>query len=508
MSPSPEKQPEKEPEKKLNEPKLKNAEEQLQNWRERTAQAVGDVDAAYDEAERKIRTPLANFEKSVTARILKLPLQQLGKEVEADILNQEGGMLKQEKVEEYGKRLNRALDAATSYINTMAKEGGLNAEALTKMVNDQNRKASKFIDLFLEHKFPDIEEAMLFAVGSRGNNSSLSEAGNKAKVTILKYLKSDFDKPDSVVMTYIWSIFSFMDKDTRISVAKDYIKGKPKDKVEAFLVKGNCMGVFDSAEIKELNPTKKYSTDEVKAQDLAWQGQNDFKMEAAKLGMIPYGTENAAGNMINIRNGLMAFVKFGAGFTVIGNFVAGAWQGGKFRGFGVAVKRLLNPQSSLAIGTYAAIKMIESDKTSDQLFHGSKPEKEASTDLRREVKNNSEWDRFFKQSDYAGSKVFFEFVRSIKGKEPDISKVSQLLTPSQFIAYLDVKIADKKPKKDSYETYDYAAIKESFEKVNPKEIYTLARAFDVLNIGAKNAKDKYELCSKEPPTTNTDKKTA
>lgn len=504
MSPTPEKQPEK----KADEPKIKNAEDQLKDWRERTDKAVGEVEAAYSEAEKKIRTPMANFEKSVTARILKLPLHQLGKEVEADILRKNGEMLEQTTVEEYGKRLKIATDAAVSYINTMSKNGGLDAEALSRMINDQNRKASKFMDLFMEHKFPDIEQAMLFTWGSRGDSSSLSVAGDKAKETVLKYLKSDFDKADSLVMTYIWSIFSFMDKDVRISVAKDYIKGKPKDKVELFLQKGNSLGVFDSAELKVLNPSKKYSDEEVKAQDLAFKVQNDFKMEAARLGITPYGTENAAGNMLNLRNVLMTFVKFGAGFTVLGNFVAGAWQGGKFRGFGVAMKRLLNPQSALAIGTYAAIKVVESPKTFSEMFGGSKDEKIAAGDLKREIKNNSEWDRFFKQGDYAGAKVFHEFVSGIKAKEPDISKVSNLITPAQFMAYLDIKMGEKKPDKASYETYDYAAIKESFKKVNPTEIYTLAKAFDVLNIGAKNAKEKYDLCSKEAPTTNTDKKTA
>lgn len=499
--------PEKQPEKKADEPKIKNAEDQLKDWRRRTDEAVGEVDAAYSEAEKKIRTPLADFEKSVTDRILKLPLHQLGKQVEADILRQNGKMLGQPTVEEYGKRLKTATDAAVSYINTMSKDSGLDAEALSKMVNDQNRKASKFMDLFLEHKFTDIEQAMLFVWGSRGDSSSLSVAGDQAKETVLKYLKSDFDKADSVVMTYIWGIFSFMEPETKISVAKAYIKGKPKDKVELFLQKGNSLGVFDSKEIAAINPSKKYSDEEVKAQDNVFKIQNDFKMEAARLGMVPYGTENAAGKMLNIRNVLMTFVKFGAGFTVLGNFVAGAWQGGKFRGFGVAMKRLLNPQSALAIGTYAAIKVVESPKTLSELLGGSKDEKMASADLKREIKKNSEWDRFFKQKDYTGAKVFHEFVRGIKAKEPDISKVSNLITPDQFIAYLDVKMGEKIPDKASYETYDYAAIKESFKKVNPTEIYTLAKAFDVLNIGAKNAKERYDLCSKEAPTTDTDKKT-
>ncbi|MCX6734391.1 MAG: hypothetical protein NTZ25_00600 [Candidatus Peregrinibacteria bacterium] len=504
---NPEKQPAKEPEKK-NDPKLKNADDQLDNFRGRLQESWGKVESAYSEAERKIRTPMATFQEGVTKDILKMPLDQLGKEIEKAILDQNGGMLEQGKAEKFGKRLDRITDGLVAYINKIAGDTGLNAEAVVKMAKDVNLKASRFADLLLQNNFPDIEQAMLFALGSRGDSPSLSVAGDNAQETVLKYLKSDFEKADSSVMSSIWMVFAHMDVEVRVKIAKAYIKGKPADKAEAFLERGNAMGVFNSTEIKEINPKKNYSEVEIKNQDLIYSAQTDLRKEVARLVVPAYGTENAAGKMLNIRNVLMAGVEAGAIFTVFGNIVTGVYQGGSFRGTAETIKRLFNPQSGLALGVIGLIEGIRSGKVADEIFGGSKDEKIAAASLRNEIKNNTKLDELFKQGDYAGAKVFHQFVMDIKGKESDISKFSDMLTPSQFISYLDVKIAEKKPKKDGEETYDYVAIKEAFEKAKPTEIYNLAKAFDTLNIGAKNAKDKYDLCSKEAPTTNTDKKTA
>lgn len=472
---------------------------------ELTEKAIGEVEAAYNAAKRKIRTPLANFQESVLKGVLTLPLIKLGQEVYQAIVDasNKGEILSPEKVAEFEKRRKTAVDLGKSYIEKMAKEGGLNAEAVSRMISDQNQKASRFADLLISGKHPKIEQAMLFAVGSQGESSSLPDAEKKAQATILEYLKSDFDKPNSEVIQYIWTIFSLMDSKPRIDIAEAYLKGKPADQVEAFLQKGSAMGVFTWEEMQKLNTTKKYSEQEVKDQQRNWKVQNDYRGQAAALGMVPYGTENVAGKSINLRNAIMLFVKFGAGATVLGNFVTGAWQGGEFKGIGAAIKRVTNPQSLTAIGLYAGIKVLESDKTIDQLLYGNKEKEVAAANFKKEKNGGNpkwnEWDSFFRSGDFAGAKVFYDFMNTNKNKigGGDIDKAASFIIPSQFERFLDGMIERKKKGEKGTENINYDALKESFKKINPKEIMTFAKIFNTLNIGEKNAKNEYERALKE-----------
>jgi len=481
------------PEKKADNPREAGVKPQLEDWRERKEKAIGEIKDAYNKAKRKIRTPLADFQEKVLKQVVTLPLNKLEDDVEVAIMAGKGEILAQDKAEEFEKRRKKAIDMAVSYINKMATDVGLNAEAVSRMVEDQNRKASRFADLLISGKYPKIEQAMLFALGSQGESSSLPDAGKKAEETILAYLKSDLDKPNSEVMDYIWTIFSFMDHDSRMSITKAYLKDKSADQTNAFLNLGNARGVFKWDEIKELNPGKKYSEEEVKNQQRNWQAQNDYKAQAIALGMVPYGTENVVGKTINIRNAIMLFVKFGAGATVLGNFITGAWQGGKFRGFGEAVKRITNPQSLTAIGLYAGIKVLESDKTIDQLLYGNKDKQEAATNLRKQKNGNPKWaawDNFFRGGkDFEGGQVFFNYVQNLKKiyDTTDLSKISDHLTPGNFSDFLG-RMAAKK----NSDNINYATLKESFAKINPEEIMTFAKIFDTLNIGGKNGKDEYE----------------
>jgi hypothetical protein len=297
-----------------------------------------------------------------------------------------------------------------------------------------------------------------------------------------------------------------MGHDSRISISKAYLKGKPADKVEAFLQKGSAVGVFTSDEMKELNPTKTYSEKEVKDQQRNWQAQNDYKKQAAALGMVPYGTENVAGKSINLRNAIMLFAKFGAGATVIGNFVTGAWQGGEFKGISAAIKRVTNPQSLTAIGLYAGIKVLESDKTIDQLLYGNKEQEEAAANLKKEKNGNAkwpEWNTFFNSNDFGGGKVFFNYIQNLKSEkihnQSDISKLSNYITPGNFSDFLKRMAERKKDPKDGkpIDNVDYAALKQSFDKINPAEIMTFAKIFDTLNLGGKNGKNEYDRFLKE-----------
>lgn len=503
-----------EKEKKPEQP-IKTKKELIEDQDKRTNDAVGEVEAAYNAAKRKIRTPLANFQESVLKEVVTLPLIKLGQEVYQAIIEGGGETLDKEKIEKFGKKLEEfekrrktAVDLGKSYLDKMAKEGGLNAEAVSRMISDQNQKASRAADLLIKNKdkkYDDLVEAMLFSLGQTGESSSLTpDAQPKAEKTILKYLNSDLDKPNSDVIQYVWSIFSLMDEKPRLEIAEAYLKGKPADKVEAFLQRGSAMGVFTWEEMQKLNTTKKYSEQEVKGQQLAWKAQNDYRGQAAALAMVPYGTENVAGKSINLRNAIMLFAKFGAGATVIGNFVTGAWQGGEFRGFGAAVKRITNPQSLTAIGLYAGIKVLESDKTIDQLLYGNKEQEEAAANLKKEKKGNQkwpEWNAFFSTNEFGGGKVFFNYIQNLKKihEQTDIGKLSNYLTPGNFSDFLKRMAESKKDPKDgkSVDNMDYGALKQSFDNIDPAEIMTFARIFDTLNLGGKNGKNEYDRYLKE-----------
>ncbi len=495
------------PLKKVNDPKYADTKVQILDQQDRTEKSMKEIEAAYDTEARKIRTPMADYQAANLLSVLTLPLKKLGEEIWQDMLDAKDKLLSEDIMTKHEKRRKAAVDTAIFYIKKMASEGGLNAEAVSRMVSDQNRKASRAADLLIlnkDGKYDDLVDAMLFSLGHTGESSSLTAGAQpKAEKTILKYLKSDFDKPNSDLMPFVWSILSFMEKDPKIAITKAYLKGKPAAKVEEFLQRGNAMGVFSGEEMKELNPTKKYTEQDVKDQQINWAAQNDFKKQAAALGITPYGTENAAGKMITIRNAILLFVKLGAGATVIGNFMTGAWQGGKFQGFGKAVKRVTNPQSLGALGLLTAVTVFESKKTFDQLLYGNKDQEEAAVKLRKEKKGNgkwTKWDSFFRAGDFAGARVFFDFVSINKSKigGGDIDKAAGNIIPSQFGKYLEGMIERKKIGKGDDDNVDYAALKLAFDKIKPEEIMSFAKIFDTLNIGGKNAKDEYEKHLKEP----------
>lgn len=465
---------------------------QLKDQRKRTNESKDKIDAAYNKEKRKIRTPLADFNESIVKSTLERPLNELQREI--DRTNHAFNNDELQKIEDNRKQ---AEDFAVSYIQKMAQEnGGIDVEVLTKMLKDMNHRADLFANLLISGKHADLVQAYFYALGSQGKYSDMAEAGKEAFKTLNEYLKKEFDKNDSEAMPYVWSVLAFMTKEERIRVARDFC-GKDAAKMEKFLEKGNIMGVYTAAEIQELNSDKKYSKEELARFANNWQAQNDFKAEASRLGIVPYGSENAAGKMLNLSNLLLGFAKFGAAVTIVGNFMTGAWQGGQFslqRGIG----RLLKPQSLGAAALYGAIKVGESKATLDELFNGNDAKKAAAINLQKEKNGNpkwSDWDKFFKQQDFAGADVFFRFIQSTKKyyDETDLNKMANYLTPANFEGFLNRMAARKKAGKPDTKNVDYAALRDGFKKINPSEILTFAKIFDTLNLGGATVKDEYAL---------------
>lgn len=475
---------------------------EIKAQREAIKKAKGEIETKFKELRKKIRTPEAGFDESVVLMTLQNPLTQLQEEIEAEVISKNGQPLDTNTLENFGKKIKEAVNIARTYLDKMTAEtGGITPEVLVKMTRDINKKASKVLDLLNSGKNRDLLAAFRATLGSTDTGSDLPTEEKKAKETVLKYLNLEFEK-DGELMTYVWSILAFMKKGNRLEVAKNYCNKKLPKQIEEFLKKGNEMGAFSFDEMQEINSDKKYSRDEREKAFTNWKVHNDYRVEAAKLAIVPYGTENAAGKMLTIPNLLLGFVKFGAGVSIVGNFVTGAWSGGTFKGFGEGIKRLTNAPSLVAASVYTAIKISESKANLADILQGKKPEREAKQALLREKKGNAqfhEWDTFFKSQDFAGTTVFWDYIQSLKNfhKETDISKLYNHLTTAKFSEFLGTMDKDKKTNPEEGKNFDYAKLKKSFDAIKAPEIMTFAKIFDALNIGGINAKDQYTQALRE-----------
>lgn len=475
---------------------------EIKAQREAIKKAKGEIETKFTELRKKIGTPEAGFDESVVLMALQNPLDKLQKEIEEEVISKNGKSLDTDKLTNFGKKIREAIDIAKAYLDKMTSEtGGITPEVLVKMTKDINKRASKIMDLFASGKNRDLLIAFRAALGSTNAESDLPTEEKKAKETVSKYLKSEFEK-DSGLMTYVWSILAFMKKEDRLEVAKDYCKQKSPEQIKEFLRKGNTMGAFSFDEMQEINSGKQYSGEEQEKAFNNWKMQNDYRVEAAKLSIIPYGTENAAGKMLTIPNLLLGFVKFGCGVSIVGNFVTGTWSGGKFKGFGAGIKRLTNAPSLVAASVYTAIKIGESKSSLTEILQGKKPEREAKQALLREKKGNArfpDWDAFFKSQDFAGTAVFFDYIQYLKNfhEETDISKLYNHLTTAKFSEFLGMMAKKKKNNTQEGKNFNYAQLKKSFDIIKAPEIMTFAKIFDALNIGGINAKDQYTNALRE-----------
>lgn len=471
---------------------------EIEAQREAIKRAKGKIETKFKELRKKIGTPEAGFDESVVLMALQNPLDKLQKEIEEEVISKNGKPLDTNKLTNFGEKIREAVELAQTYLDKITAEtGGITPEVLVKMTRDINKRASRIMDLFASGENRDLLIAFRAAIGSTNAESDLPTEEKKAKETVLKYLNSEFEQ-NSKLMTYVWSVLAFMKKEDRLEVAKNYCQKKSPEQIEEFLRKGNEMGAFSFDEMQEVNSGKKYSKDEQEKAFTNWKTQNDYRVEAAKLSIIPYGTENAAGKMLTISNLLLGFVKFGCGVSIVGNFVTGAWSGGKFKGFGEGIKRLTNAPSLVAASVYTAIKIGESKSNLTEILQGKKPEREAKQALLREKKGNAqfpEWDAFFKLQDFAGTTVFFDYIQYLKNfhKETDISRLYNHLTTAKFSEFLGMMANNPKEGKN----FDYAKLKKSFDTIKAPEIMTFAKIFDALNIGRVNAKDQYTQALRE-----------
>lgn len=479
-----------------------NISNEIAAQKEAITKAKDQIAAKFKELRKKIGTPAAEYEEGIVLMVLQDPLNQIQQEIENDIQGG-GGILSTSRLTEHGKRIDEAVGIAKAYLEKMTAEtGGITPEVLVKMTRDINKKAGKLMKLLKSGK-QDLLDAFRAALGSTDSGTDLPKAMKKAKETVLKYLNSEF-AGNSELMTYIWSILAFMNQDDRLEIANEYCKKNPQQ-TDKFLKEGNKMGVFSIDEMEKVNKErgtgKKYSDEEQKMASTNWKVQNDYRVEATKLAIIPYGTESDAGKMLTLPNLALGWIKFCCGVGIVGNFVTGVSSSGKFS-LGAGLKRLTNAPSLVALAAYTAIKIGESKDDLTDILRGKKPEKEAKQALLREKKGNAqftEWDKFFRQQKSAGAQAFFDFI-SYQKKTFDVTDVSKLydyLTPAKFSRYLGMKAKEKKTNPDKSKDFDYAKLKAGFDSIKAPEIMTFAKIFDALNIGGVNAKNQYDQALRE-----------
>ncbi len=475
--------------------------DQLKNQRDRTEEARDKVRAAFSDKRKKLGTPLAEYTEQTVLAILVNPLDKLQRDIDAEIQVNKGAQLPTKTLDKFEKKRKEAVDMATQYIEKMSGKSGLTAEVLERMVSDINKKASIFAGLLESVQNHDLVEALKAALGSQGESSDLPTAEKEAVKVVGEKLKTEFSKGDNGLMPVIWSILSFMKKENRMEIAKNYCNGKTQEEIKEFLKQGNIKGVFTGEEIQALNSGKKYSELETAEFAKNWRTQNDYKNQAMKLITPVYGNENAAGKMLTVENGILLFAKFAAGVTVVGNFVTGAWYGGEFKGLGPALKRLTNPQSLVAAAVYAGVKIYESTYRAKELLHGNDPKIAAREALKKERHGNplwGKWDGFFKQENYTGAQVFNDYIQSMKTiyNKAELADLRDKLTPASFSDFLE-RMAKGKKEGNTGKNVDYAGLKKSFDGIKTEDIYTFAEIFELLNVGGASAKDTYEGALKD-----------
>lgn len=473
--------------------------EQVKSQKEAIRDAKDEIAARFQELRKKIRTPGAEFSESVVLMVLQNPLTRLQQEIEAEIKSGDG-TLDAESVGINGKKIRDAVDTAKAYLDKMTKEtGGITPEVLVKMTRDMNKKASRMADLIISGQNRDLLDAYRAALGNTEQGTDLPTEEKRAIVTIVKYLNSEFENDN--LMPYVWSVLAFMHRNQRIEVGQKYCDKKTPAQIENFLKRGNEMGAFSFDEIEEINkqanPERKYSDSERKNAFTNWKTHNDYRMEAAKLALLAPGTLSAAGLMLTIPNFLLGFLQFGAVASAVGHFMTGTWAGGKFKGLGAGIKRMAEPPALAAIAAFTAVEVYRSKEKFAAILAGDKPKEEAKQNLIREKKGNAQfplWDEFFRQQNFAGATVFFDYMQYLKKfhEETDISKLYVHLTPAKFSEFLGSMAAKKKTNPEEGGNYDYAALKKGFDAIKAPELMNFAKILDTLNIGGANVKNNYE----------------
>jgi hypothetical protein len=497
-----------------------NLEAEFTWIKDRVDKAFGKIESAYNHQNFDAITQRSNFAEGLLIRALKLPIVGIkGRWKQSLVELQRRGWdkkqvnaLRDQYAHEDSGEIAQTVKIAEAYIRKMREktEGRGTPAVLAEMTRSMNRNAEVYKDLLAEGGNKDLVDALKAVLGMQVGGKSSAASLENAKKTIEARLGKEF--PNGKLMPVIWMIMSFLDRSKALEIA-NYFKQKYPDKIEEFLEAGNLYGVFDTEGMEQILG-KKYHAEKRTELAIKWQAQNDFSEEGKTMLETSYGSENPVNTMLSGKGLLFFAGQLAAGLTIGANLLATTFISIKGKGplGGVLaipdalLNTIKNPNVIGAGVVLGGIHLAKSPKTLDEMLM---PKAEGDNLIRSQGKEalrvarrgNPLWDKWnemFMSDDFMGGRVFSDFVRNQRLKAGDENLEKAKLTMKDFLEYIDGQSKSKNPvqKKADYAELGHS-VESALKGADNSQVFTLAKAFDHLDIGGATGKANYEKYLKE-----------
>ncbi|MEK7126701.1 MAG: hypothetical protein AAB848_01205 [Patescibacteria group bacterium] len=511
---------EKEGEKAAKELISDNLGAELKWVKDRVDTAFGKIESAYNHQNFDALSQRARFAEGLLIRALKLPIVGIKKRWVQSLeeLGQKGwdkkqvNALRDQYAHEGNGEIAEVVKIAEAYIRKMREktEGRGTPAVLAEMTRSIGRNAEIYAALLAEGGNKDLVDAVKAVLGIQVEGKTSAASLEKAKKTIEARLGEEF--PNGKLMGVIWMIMSFLDRGKKLEIA-NYFKQKHPGEIGKFLEAGNLHGVFDPDGMEQILG-KKYDAGKRTEFAIKWQAQNDFSKEGKTMLGTSYGSENPVNTMLSGKGLLFFAGQLAAGLTIGANLLATTFVSIKGKGplGGIMaipdalLNTIKNPNVIGAGVVLGGIHLAKSPKTLDEMLM-PKAEgdnltrsqgKEALRVARRGNPLWDKWNELFMSDNFMGGKVFADFVRHQKLKAGDENLEEAKLTMKDFLGYIEEQSQSKNPIQRGA---DYAALGRSVENAlkgeDNSQVFTLAKAFDHLDIGGATGKANYEKYLKE-----------
>ena len=497
-----------------------NLEAEFAWIKDRVDKAFGKIESAYNHQNFDALPQRSRFAEGLLIRALKLPIvgikkrwvQSLGELKQRGWDKKQVNALRDQYAHEENGEIAQTVKIAEAYVRKMREktEGRGTPAVLAEMTRSMNRNAEIYADLLAEGGNKDLVDAVKAVLGMQIGGKTSAASLEEAKKTIEAKLGKEF--PNGKLMPVIWMVMSFLDRSKKFGIA-NYFKQNHPDKIEKFLDDGNLYGVFDPEGMEQILG-KKYDAEKRTELAIKWQAQNDFSKEGKTMLETSYGSENPVNTMLSGKGLLFFAGQLAAGLTIGANLLATTFVSIKGKGVvgGVLaipdalLNTIKNPNVIGAGVVLGGIHLAKSPKTLDEMLM---PKAEGDNLIRSQGKEAlrlarrgnplwNKWNEMFMSDDFIGGKVFSDFVRNQRLKAGDENLEEAKLTMGDFIKYIEEQSESKNPVQKKA---DYAALKNKVESglkgADESQVFTLAKAFDHLDIGGATGKANYEKYLKE-----------
>jgi len=402
--------------------------------------------------------------------------------------------------------------------NTVSDIGKLTEEVVYKMAEKKN----------LGNMIHRIQEAWERSDSAKGLRNALkwslgmsvenqSSAAYKAKAfNTLRYSLTVSGDPSAGIEAVGWIIAGFMDVSDQSVLMYKFIKENnlSAKQTRQFLDKANGMGVANNVmyeallerrlgELENDGTVLEEDSQKIMAQarrkekrkqrTVLYDDQSyksDMYRESLTMGRSPYGSSNAAGDMMNLKNLGIFLGKAAAVTTITMNTAVGIFQAGRLKKPSLILKAVTNKYNLLAGAGLYGLHVLESDKDIEEVL-ASGGDVEAVDRLKAKALLKSSpggWKEVFtSDGEYHGIKAFTEWVRvQQKIHAPNGGKIDkENLHLENFMNWL----YDNRTDQNHYEE-----ILNDIEDIVPDKMQfaLLANATITQGYIASNAADKYK----------------